>query len=215
MKDYQLYIFDWDGTLMDSVDRIVSSIQKCAELANLPIPDEDSSKAIIGLSLPVAFRELFPSATKQQEVNLTHLYKQQYVELNSTPTPMFDGVEPLLKLLKKSNKLLAVATGKGRQGLERVWQESNTDSYFDASRCSDEAESKPSPDMVEQLLAELKVAPEHAVVIGDSRFDMAMAQAAGVDRVAVTYGADSAEQLASYQPKYIVNSIAELTTLIR
>ena len=224
MKGYQVYIFDWDGTLMDSVARIVSSIQACAKLAKLPVPDFDTAKSIIGLSLPEAFAQLFPDHISQGQAHidgkplselLTIEYKQQFRELNQTPCLMFDHAETLLQTLKAQDKVLAVATGKSRRGLELMWQTSGTEQYFTTARCSDEAESKPSPDMLNQLLAELEVEPEQVVMIGDSCFDMEMAQRAGVDRVAVTYGVENAERLSQYQPKYTFDSVAEMLASIQ
>jgi phosphoglycolate phosphatase len=141
-------------------------------------------------------------------------YKYQYVTADITPTPLFDNAETLLTALKVENKLLAVATGKGRVGLQRVFTETNTEHYFHASRCAGEAHSKPDPQMVLSLLAELNVLPEHAVMIGDTSHDMGMAQAAGIDRIGVTLGVHDRDVLMRYQPKAIVDSLAELHQLL-
>ncbi|WDE07620.1 HAD-IA family hydrolase [Thalassomonas viridans] len=213
MQNYQLIIFDWDGTLMDSVARIVSSLQGAARASSLEAPAYDVAKQVIGLSLPKAMQTLFPEE-KHLHDELMGQYKLHYRELDTTQTPLFDHAVELLTGLKAAQKLLAVATGKGRSGLQRVWQQSDTGHYFHASRCADESLSKPHPDMLQSLLAELDIAPGQALMVGDTSFDLEMAQFAGVDSVGVTHGVHTSEILAQYQPKAIVNSLPELAQLL-
>jgi len=214
MHNYKLVIFDWDGTLMDSVDRIVFSMQASANVLSFEPPSYDQAKQIIGLSLTKAIQTLFPSANDEQVQLLTAQYKHQYVEVNTTPTPLFDYALELLTTLKQENKLLAVATGKARAGLQRVWLASDTEHFFHASRCADESISKPDPDMINSLLKELNIQKHEAVMIGDTSFDLEMAQRAGVDSIGVTYGVHDDEVLSKYQPRAIVDSLAELHQLL-
>jgi phosphoglycolate phosphatase len=214
MQHYKLVIFDWDGTLMDSIGRIVSSMQAAAIDCLLEHPTNDEVKNIIGLSLPVALEVLFPSGSKQQLDRMLKHYKYQYVHVNNTPTPLFDGALTLLKALTQKKILLAVATGKARQGLQRAFEMTGTEHYFHASRCADEANSKPDPQMILSLLEELNVLPEHAVMIGDTSHDMAMAQAAGIDRIGITLGVHDKKFLDIYKPKAVVNSLSELQQLL-
>jgi phosphoglycolate phosphatase len=214
MHTYKLVIFDWDGTLMDSVDRIVFSMQASAIALSFTPPSYDQAKQIIGLSLPKAIQTLFPSANEEQVTLLTAQYKHQYVAVNTTPTPLFEHALELLVNLKQESKLLAVATGKGRSGLQRVWQASDTEHFFHASRCADESISKPDPDMINSLLKELNIQKHEAVMIGDTSFDLEMAQRAGIDSIGVTYGVHDEEVLSQYQPRAIVDSLAELYELL-
>jgi phosphoglycolate phosphatase len=214
MHTYKLVIFDWDGTLMDSVDRIVYSMQASAVELSFEPPSYEQAKQIIGLSLPIAIQTLFPSANEEQVQVLMAQYKHQYVEVNTTPTPLFNNALELLTQLKQENKLLAVATGKGRAGLQRVWQVSDTEHFFIASRCGDECATKPDPDMINSLLTELNIEKHEAVMIGDTSFDLEMAQRAGVDSIGVTYGVHDTEVLSKYQPRAIVDSLAELHQLL-
>jgi phosphoglycolate phosphatase len=214
MHNYKLVIFDWDGTLMDSVDRIVFSMQATAVALSLAPPAYHQAKQIIGLSLPKAIATLFPEANEEQVQLLTAQYKHQYVEVNTTPTPLFDHALELLVNLTNEDKILAVATGKARAGLQRVWLASDTEHFFHASRCADESISKPDPDMINSLLKELKIEKHQAVMIGDTSFDLEMAQRAGVDSIGVTYGVHDEEVLSTYQPKAIVGSLAELHQLL-
>lgn len=214
MNNYKLIIFDWDGTLMDSIARIVSSMKSAALNCQLVVPTTKQVKDIIGLSLPTALKCLFPSATKEQLANMVEQYKYQYIDEDKTPAPLFDNALTLLKALSAESKLLAVATGKARQGLQNVFSTTQIGHFFHASRCADEALSKPNPQMILSLLDELNVKPEHAVMIGDSKLDMAMAQASGIDRIGVTMGVHDQVALSHYKPKAIVNSLSELQQLL-
>lgn len=214
MKSYKLIIFDWDGTLMDSIGRIVASMQAAAQSCALTVPSNEQVKEIIGLSLPKALEILFPANSSLQNEAMLTQYKYQYVEGDNTPTPLFDNALALLTALKESDKILAVATGKGRQGLQRVFNVTNTEHYFHASRCAGEVLSKPNPDMLYSLLDEFSIAPEHALMIGDTSHDMKMARSAGVDRIGITLGVHNREVLNQYKPKAIVDSLHELQQLL-
>lgn len=214
MNDYKLVIFDWDGTLMDSISRIVSSIQAAAVYCQQEIPTVRQVKDTIGLSLPKVFETLFPLACEDKHTTLREHYKYQYLTSNTTAAVLFDDTLPLLKALSANDKLLAVATGKAREGLDRVLNETQTTHYFHASRCADETLSKPAPQMLLSLLSELNVLPEQAIMIGDSSFDLEMAQAAGVDSIGVTLGVHDRDILKRYQPIHIVDSLAEAQELL-
>ena len=207
---YEVVIFDWDGTLMDSVGRIVSCLQTSAQQAALPVPTEAAVRDIIGLSLHEAFHQLFPGINDTQIEQMTALYRQEYVHNDNTPTPLFEGVRELLIDIAERGAKLAVATGKARAGLQRVLTATELEAHFHTSRCADEAQSKPAPDMIEQILAELGIAPEKALMVGDSQLDLKMANAAGVAAIGVSYGAHSVDSLASVSPAAIIHHPSEL-----
>jgi phosphoglycolate phosphatase len=207
-KKYKLVIFDWDGTIMNSVTKIVNCVRSSALALALEPPTDEAISSIIGLSLEKAMAVLFPRHQSQHQA-LILLYKRNY-QTDSTPTPLFCGVEPTLQALKQQGTLLAIATGKGRNGLERVLQSTGIGHYFSATRTSDEALSKPSPDMLYQLLEELAISVDEALMIGDTEIDMAMAKTAGMDRIGFTLGVHSAEQLAKYDPIATVDSYSAL-----
>jgi len=214
MQDYKLVIFDWDGTLMDSVDRIVSSMQSAAKTIGLAIPSDNDVKQIIGLSLTTALNTLFTSITAEQIDAMLVQYKYEYLEGDNTPTPLFDNAANLLTQLKQHNKLLAVATGKGREGLNRVLKVSETSVFFNTTRCAGEMPSKPDPKMLHSILDELNIAPHEAIMVGDTSHDLKMAQNAGVDSIGVTFGVHDREVLNQYKPKVVVDSLAELQALL-
>ncbi|MBH0051192.1 MULTISPECIES: HAD-IA family hydrolase [unclassified Pseudoalteromonas] len=198
IKKYKLVIFDWDGTVMDSVTKIVNCIRSSAELLNIVPPSDLAIKNIIGMSLEKAIDVLFPNNAAQHQA-LISAYKHQY-SVDTTPTPVFDNVASVLGTLKEQGIVLAVATGKGRDGLDRLLEQSKLRHFFSATRTSDEAQSKPSPDMLYQLLEELGISANDAVMIGDTQIDMNMAKAAGMDRIGVTMGVHNAQQLNELSP---------------
>ena len=210
MKQYQLIIFDWDGTLMDSVSRIVSSMQKAAQVCNLPVPAIHSVKDIIGLSLQVSMQRLFPLASDEQRNMLIQHYSNYYKHLDDTPTPLFSGVNGMMRQLHANGKQLAVATGKSRSGLERVLAETEMAELFCSRRGADEAKSKPDPLMLQQILDELKLPAHRAVMVGDSVHDLAMARAIGMDSIGVTWGVHDRALLEQHQPVAIVDSVPDL-----
>ncbi|REL27193.1 HAD-IIIA family hydrolase [Thalassotalea euphylliae] len=213
MDNYKLYIFDWDGTLMDSIARIVTSIQVAAERLSLTPPSDDDAKSIIGLSLVPALQKLFPGIAQETVNDMVAAYKAEYSATN-VASPLFEHVEAMLAMLKQQNKLVAVATGKARQGLNHMLDETQLHQHFDMTICADESVSKPAPDMIHQLLAKLNVKPQEAVMIGDSRHDLNMANNAGVASIGITVGADKREHLDACQPNAIVDSIVELKALV-
>ena len=209
-----LVIFDWDGTVMDSVGRIVSSLRAAAGIAALTVPTEHQAKQIIGLSLDPAFDILFPGITDDKRQLMFQHYREHYMLHDSTPTPLFAGVEQVLTQLKDSNIKLAVATGKQRRGLNRMFAETGLEKYFDTSRCADEAQSKPHPEMLQQILRQLDVPAEQAVMVGDTCHDMKMAQAIAMPRVGVTHGVHGRDVLSQFSPKAIIDTMPELLQVI-
>ena len=210
----ELIIFDWDGTLMDSTARIVDCMQAAArDLALDSLPDT-AVRQIIGLGLPQAIASLYPALSPADVERMRASYATHFVAAERVPNPLFDGVEGMITGLRDSGMLLAVATGKSRQGLTRVWDSTGHGRWFHASRCADETRSKPHPDMVHELLAEFSVTPDAALVVGDTTHDLVMAANAGVDAIGVTWGAHEKAQLAGASPLALVEGIDELVKLL-
>jgi phosphoglycolate phosphatase len=211
---YKLIIFDWDGTLMDSEAKIVASIQAAAQRANLPIPSKEAARDIIGLSLGPAIKQLFSFDSQQQVDDLVTFYKSEFVSQKESISPLFAGVKHMLASLRSKNLLLAVATGKGRLGLNAAWHQTGTGHFFNTSRCADDAKSKPHPDMLEQILGELSIEPTDALMVGDTSYDMAMAEALNMDRLGVSFGVHSRTQLNLHRPIGIIDRIEQVHTYL-
>ena len=205
-----LVIFDWDGTLMDSMPRIVASMQAAARDMGLEVPEETRVHGVVGLGLPEAIASLFPGIEQDALERLRQYYARHYIEGERVPSRLFPGAAEMLDGLRARGVGMAVATGKSRRGLERVWRHSGLGRYFVTSRCSDESISKPDPAMVTAILRETRVAPEQALVVGDTTFDMEMARRADVARVGVTWGAHEPELLMNHSPLALVDEMHEL-----
>lgn len=212
MSDYSLLIFDWDGTLMDSIGRIVESVCAAATACELPVLDEVAIKGIIGLALPEAIAVLYPQVTDAARVAaFRSAYAEHYLALDAEPAALYPGVAEGLRRFREQGHQLAVATGKGRQGLDRVLAGQGLTDFFDVTRCADETASKPHPLMIQEILAHCGARPEQALMIGDSVFDLEMARRAGVDSVAVSYGAQPFEVLQASSPRFAINGFSELS----
>lgn len=209
-KKYQCVIFDWDGTLMDSEARIVASIQMAAQRAGFPVLPDEVSKQIIGLSLEKAILTLYPEATAQGIQQIAQGYTAHFLEESDVPMVPFEGAERLLTSLKSNGFKLAVATGKSRKGLNQVLAEVGFEDYFDITRTPVESESKPSPLMLKQILEALDLDVSEAVMVGDTEFDMQMAQAIEMDRIALSHGVHELERLETYAPVASFHSLQEM-----
>ena len=210
----ELLIFDWDGTLCDSLARIALCLQLSAADAGLPVPSIGAAKNIVGLGLDEVMAELFPGVDSATTANLRASYSAHFVREDSTPSAFYPGVREHLEKLRERGYTLAVATGKSRKGLDRVLAAVDMTDFFHSTRCADETASKPHPAMLFSLLDEFCLAPEAALMVGDTSYDMEMARTAQVPRLAVSYGAHSRQRLLAYQPIACIDEFEAIYTSI-
>ena len=208
----RLIICDWDGTLHDTAQRIITSMQKAAADMHVPQPQDEPVRQAIGLELAEAIRRIFPGLPPEQVSQMQKLYSQCYTA-SQVPMPLFPGVEATLQQLKKRGYLLAVATGKTRPGLNRHIRELGWEALFDYTRCADEAPSKPNPQMIEDVCKALNVATHEAIMVGDTTYDVEMAYKIGMPSVGVLYGAHSRQQLEKFKPIALIQNFPELLKL--
>ena len=214
IQRYDLIIFDWDGTLMDSVDKIVRCMQGAASDLGYADPGAAAIRHIIGLGLTEAMQALFPTLAADEHDRLTQRYREHFLHRDQTPMPLFPGVDQGLQQLSQKNYLLAVATGKARRGLDRVLEDTALHGLFCATRCADEAFSKPHPKMIEDILTVTGVAPQRALMVGDTTYDMQMASNAGIASLAVSYGVHGREDLMRAGALACLNSFEEVCAWI-
>jgi phosphoglycolate phosphatase len=207
---YSLLIFDWDGTVIDSTARIVSSMQSAARDLDLRHLQDHEAREIIGLGLPEAIQALYPGIDNELLVPMRERYVYHYMEGDSTPTSLFPGVQKTLESLHKKGYRLAVATGKSRHGLDRVLEDTGLGWLFEVTRCADETTSKPHPHMLEEILAQSGVSVDSAVMIGDTEFDLKMGVQAGMATIAVSYGAHHIDRLKQYNPVLEMHAFQDL-----
>ena len=213
-KRYDLIVFDWDGTVMDSTAVIAGSIQAACRDLGLTVPDDETARHVIGLGLSEALRHAVPDAPESMYEPLVARYRHHFL-IQDAAIPLFAGARETIAELHGEGYWLGVATGKSRAGLDRVLESTGLKQYFHATRTADQTFSKPDPAMLFELLDELAVAPGRALMIGDTTHDVQMAQNAQVDVVAVGHGAHPPEQLRELNPLALVKDFAELRAWLK
>ena len=208
-KRFDLLVFDWDGTLMDSAAAIADALQAACRDLSIEPPSEKRARYIIGLGFQDALREALPELDPGRYREVAERYRHHFFSQDHKLV-MFDGVIDLVRMLSEAGFLLAVATGKSRSGLDRAMAGSGLLPYFLASRCADECHSKPHPQMLLELMEEFAMEPEDTLMIGDTTHDLLMARNAEVPALAVAYGAHPRAALEAESPLWCAANVAEM-----
>ncbi|CAA9891670.1 conserved hypothetical protein [Candidatus Methylobacter favarea] len=212
---FDLIIFDWDGTLINSIDWIVSCLQKSAERCNCMVPEHQAARDVIGLSIKKAMQALFPGTDDDMHDHLVACYSREYLSRQICRDDLFSGVYDMLVQLKQTGYQLAVATGKNRTGLQKALQSTGTEELFCITRCADETASKPDPKMLQEIMQHTHTANERTLMVGDSIHDLQMALNAQVSAIAVSCGAHSEQLLHQYNPLVCLPQTADLMKIIQ
>jgi phosphoglycolate phosphatase len=207
--NYDLVIFDWDGTLMNSTSIIARSLQRACADIGIAVPSEEDALFVIGLNMQDSFARVAPGLDREGQARLSERYRHHFLA-DEHEIPLFAGVPQMLSELHTRGWRLAVATGKARRGLERALDASGLRSWFEATRCADEGFAKPHPDMLLMLLDMTGVQPHRALMVGDTTHDLELAANAGVDALAVSYGAHPEKLLLTRPAKARCASVGEL-----
>ena len=210
-RPFDLVVFDWDGTVVDSTSMIARSIQRAAADLELRVPSLQQASHVIGLGLLDALAAAVPDLPADRIEAFSARYRHHYLAVEAEIV-LFGGIRELLVELSEAGAVLAVATGKSRRGLDRAFAATGLGVFFAASRCADETHPKPHPAMLRELTAELAMSPQRTVMIGDTTHDLAMARAAGTSSIGVTYGAHPRAQLEVEGALVLVDHVAELRT---
>ena len=205
---YPLLVFDWDGTLIDSPGTIVECIRGAASDLGLKVPEREQASHVIGLGLHDAMRLAVPELPPQRYAEFVARYRAHFLEREDA-MQLFPGMLELIGQLANSHSL-GIATGKSRRGLDRALEATGLRPFFQSSRCADETHPKPHPAMLLELMEELEVPARGVLMIGDTSHDLEMARAAGVDALAVTYGAHPEQGLRACSPQGCVSSVDAL-----
>lgn len=213
-RAYDLVVFDWDGTLLDSTGAIVKAIQAATREIGATPPDDARARYVIGMGLREALQYAVPDLEESHYDDLVNAYRRHYLSGDHELT-LFEGVEPLLQQLQAEHRWLAVATGKSRVGLDRALGHSGLSRYFDTTRTADETRGKPDPLMLQQIMDAFAVEPERTLMIGDTTHDLLMACNAGAHALAITHGAHGVDALLACAPVGVVNSIPDLSSWIK
>ena len=211
---YELIIFDWDGTIMDSTGLIADSIQRAARDMALRVPTEAVAKSIIGLGIHESVARLFPELPRERQTEFALAYRHHFVARDHE-APVYAGIHELLDALAAPERFLAVATGKPRSGLERAFAHTGLKKHFHYSRCADEGFPKPHPDMLHKLMEFTSITPDRTLMIGDTTHDLELAENAGVDALAVSYGAHPRKVLKNARAKAVLDNVEDLSVWLK
>jgi phosphoglycolate phosphatase len=214
MSEFRLLVFDWDGTLMDSEAKIVGCLGLTLRDLDMPAMPREALLNVIGLGLPEVARALLPGADAGMTRRFIDRYRYHFLSDHLAPSTLFPGALDTLKELDRRGYLLAVATGKGRAGLDRSIEDTACTRLFAATRCADETASKPDPRMVMEIMEATGVAPGETLMIGDTEYDLMMARSAGVSAVAVSYGVHERERLLAHRPLACLDDIRDIVGLL-
>lgn len=208
-RRFDLIAFDWDGTLFDSTRLIARSIQAAVRDVGGRVPDDAQASYVIGMGLMQALAHAAPDVPAERYELLCDRYRHHYLA-RQHEISLFEGVLSLLAELRARHHWLAVATGKSRRGLDEVLRSVELQGVFDGTRTADQTASKPSPQMLLELMREFGVEPERTLMIGDTTHDLQMALNAGCASLAVSYGAHEPAEFPALRPLHIAHSVAEL-----
>lgn len=213
-RNFDLIVFDWDGTLMDSAGAIVTAIFAACQDLSIEPPPLERARHIIGLGLHDALRTALPQLDPAEYDSVAERYRYHYLARDHE-LELFPGARNLVENLHTEGYWLGVATGKSRLGLERVLASSGLGEFFHATRCADECFSKPHPAMLQEIMEAIDIPAQRALMIGDTTHDLQMARNAGVAAVAITHGAHPRTELAGEHPLACVADFAELDEWLR
>ena len=213
-RQFDLIVFDWDGTLYDSTALITRCIQASCADVGVSVPSDRDASYVIGMGLAEALQHAAPELPRSRYPELAASYRHHY-SARQHEIVFFEGTLAMLDALKARGHLLAVATGKSRRGLDDALGTSALKGLFDASRTADETASKPDPRMLLELMDELDTLPVRTLMIGDTTHDLQLAANAGTASLGVSYGAHEPDAFNAFAPLHVAHSMVELDQWLR
>jgi phosphoglycolate phosphatase len=210
---YPLIVFDWDGTIIDSPAAIVECIREASREMGLRVPEPEKASHVIGLGLRDSLQLAVPDLPAERYQEFVALYRKHFLQREDSMR-LFPGMKEIFIEMKKS-RVLAIATGKSRRGLDRALEYTGIGGFFAASRCADETQPKPHPAMLHELMEEFSMENTQVLMIGDTTHDLEMARAASVDAVAVSYGAHPEQALRKASPLECFSTVNSLSKWLR
>jgi phosphoglycolate phosphatase len=212
--DIKVVIFDWDGTLIDSVEHIAESLHQAATDLGYPELEREAYRDIIGLGMIEALHKLYPGISHQEMTRIREGYSTYFFAKTTTPQNVFAGMADVVTDLRAAGRGCSVATGKSRRGLTSALVSSGLGPHFDTTRCADETRSKPDPLMLSEIIEYYNIRPDQAVMIGDTRYDLDMAQRIGMPSIGVEWGVHQRDVLGQYDPHAIVDTVTDLRDVL-
>jgi phosphoglycolate phosphatase len=211
---FELIVFDWDGTLINTIDWIVKCLQSAGVSHGFTAPETQAAKDVIGLDIQNAVQTLYPESDSSTQKQIIAHYSQAYFSKQLSQNDFFPGVYEMLTRLKNSGYRMAVATGKTREGLNQALKATETEAIFDITRCADETASKPDPLMLHEIMRHTGTPASKTLMVGDSIHDMQMALNANISSIGVVCGANDEDSLRLFDPLLCLQQPAELLKII-
>ncbi len=212
--DVKVVIFDWDGTLVDSVEHIADSLHQAATELGYPALEREAYRDIIGLGMVEALDKLYPGISREEMSAIREGYARYFFSKVTTPQNVFEGMADVVTDIRRGGRGCSVATGKSRRGLDGALVSSGLGPHFDITRCADETRSKPDPTMLKEIITFYGIEPSEAVMIGDTRYDLEMAQRIGMPSIGVEWGVHKRDVLGQYDPRAVVDSVQDLREVL-
>ncbi|MGV6859957.1 MAG: HAD-IA family hydrolase [bacterium] len=209
-KPFELIVFDWDGTLMDSESHIVDCLRVSMRAVGSDKEDSSQLRQVIGLGLPEAIARLLPEVDEPTRLLAQQAFRDEFLAAGPGASRLFEGAEAVLESLRNEGYWLAVATGKSRRGLDKVMRDTQLEDMFAVTRCADETFSKPHPKMLEEILTDMDMPAKKALMVGDTEYDLQMAANINMPSLGVSYGVHAVERLQQQAPLGIVHSLPEV-----
>lgn len=210
---YDLVVFDWDGTVMDTTATIAAGFRHAAAELGYRVPTEEEVRSVIGLDWPSAISKIVPSCPVEEHEHFREVYWKWYVP-HEKDVVIFPGMQEIIVGLKKLGVKRAIATGKSREGLNRVFALTGLESEFESTQTASECLPKPNAEMLEKIEIELGIPASRTVMIGDTTHDVHMAHRYGCDVVAMTYGASTLDDLKASEPTYLCDTVRDLAKIL-
>lgn len=212
---YKVVIFDWDGTLVDSVEHIAGSLHQAAIELGFPAREREAYRDIIGLGMVEALQALYPGISRDEMQAIREGYARYFFARKTLPQNVFEGMADVVADLRLDGRQVAVATGKSRRGLDSALVSSGLGPHFDITRCADETRSKPDPRMLTEILEHFGIEPGDAVMIGDTRYDLDMARRINMPSIGVEWGVHKRDELGKYDPVFVASTVRELRDVLQ
>lgn len=213
---YKILIFDFDGTIADTITGVVKAFQETFLQMGIPVPDEDMIKSAIGLELVDACKYLVKELSEEKAKEAAAIYKNIFLDIALPTSVPFPGTIETIKALHEMGFTLAVASSRGHQSLEVLADKVGIKPYFSGIYgAEDVVNHKPAPDLVNLILDNSGFTKDEALVIGDATFDLLMGKGAGCSVCGVTWGNQRREKLLSVGPDHIIDHIEDLLNIVR
>lgn len=211
---HEVIVFDWDGTIADTVAQVVQAVQRSAESLGFSAPEAAAIRPLVGLGLAEILAKVLPDMPGSQYQGFVDTYRRHYFGNRGQADMPFEGIPALLAQLVAQGRRLAVATGKSRAGLDRSLEITGLASCFESSRCAEEGVSKPDPWMLQSLAEEMDVSPGRMLMVGDTIYDIDMAHAFGCQSIGVYYDTGTSTVLQQARPSALAATVSELSQLL-